>query len=560
MTAPAESSAPTPPTPSPPPRLPADRAFVSPEKALRRLYLLLFLRGRGARGLRKEQAPKSVGRRLAGTLVIYALFGCIALAMVGPSIFPLSLYQHAITFMFVGMFAAASVGEVLFNREEADILLHRPVAPRELLRAKIRVLVQVSLWLAGALNLAGMIAGAVSRDSSWVYLPAHAFSASFQTMFCIGSVVLVYQLCLRWFGRERLDGLMTTAQVVMAIGAVMGGQLIPRFLPQLGQHFHLQPGIWWIWIAPPAWFAGLDEALLGHANPTARALGAIAVGSTIGLNWLVFGRLAQNYAAGLQTLNENAGQKSARAARAGRRWLDRLARTPFFRLWLRDSVTRGTFTLVAAYLVRDRDVKLRVYPGIAPMMIAPLMMMIPGRAGGDSGVFGVAFAGAYLGLVPLLGIGLLQFSQQWQASDLFRAAPLAGPAPLNRGLRRAVLVILVIPALIIYGLLALALTQEPARLALLLPGLIALPVFALLPCLKGDAVPFSRPADEAKSAGRSVQMIGALLASMVLGGIALWAWHGGWFIWLLIIELAGVLALNFALGRAAEAARWPSLD
>ena len=48
-------------------------------------------------------------------------------------------------------------GELLFNKEEADILLHRPVTPSALLWAKIGVLLRVSLWLAGAFNLASFV-------------------------------------------------------------------------------------------------------------------------------------------------------------------------------------------------------------------------------------------------------------------------------------------------------------------------------------------------------------------------------------------------------------------
>ena len=120
---------------------------------MRRLFLTLFLRGRSSRGLQKDSAPKSVGSKLALTLVFYALFGLFALFFHGQPVFALSVYLHGMTFVFLGMFIAASAGEVLFNKEEADILLHRPVTASALLRAKVGVLVEVSLWLAGAFNL-----------------------------------------------------------------------------------------------------------------------------------------------------------------------------------------------------------------------------------------------------------------------------------------------------------------------------------------------------------------------------------------------------------------------
>jgi len=103
------------------------------ERTLRRLFLTLFLRGRGVRGLRKDRAPKSVGSKLALTLMFYALFGCFALGFHGKPVLALSLYLHAMTLVFLAMFVGSSAGEVLFNKEESDILLHRPVTPRAVL-------------------------------------------------------------------------------------------------------------------------------------------------------------------------------------------------------------------------------------------------------------------------------------------------------------------------------------------------------------------------------------------------------------------------------------------
>src|SRR5262249_34927199 len=148
---------------------------------------------------------------------------------------------------------------VLFNREEADILMHRPIEPRSLLWAKVWVLVEGSLWLAGSLNLVGTIVGAMSTGAGWRDGPAHVWSVTLQALFCTSCVVLLYQVCLRWFGRERLDGLMTTAQVLLSIAAVLSGQLLPEIMKFFGDGTKTSGARWWAWLLPPAWFAGLDD-------------------------------------------------------------------------------------------------------------------------------------------------------------------------------------------------------------------------------------------------------------------------------------------------------------
>ncbi|HEY4417703.1 MAG TPA: hypothetical protein VGO57_18570 [Verrucomicrobiae bacterium] len=543
---------------TPPPILP--EAAPLPEKVLRRLFLTLFLRGRSARQLKRATAPNSIGKKLALTLVFYALVGATALSFWHQPVFALAAYVHAMTFVFLGMFVASSAGEVLFNKEEADILLHRPIRPQTMLWAKIRVLVEVSLWLAFAFNLAGLYVG-FNSAGGWRFPIIHIFSTTLEALFCTGSIVLAYQLCLRWFGRERLDGLMTMAQVFIAIAAVLSGQILPRLLVHMNHVLGINEASWWIALLPPAWFAGVDDAFAGSSQMVSWLLAAIAVTTTSLVLWLAFGKLAHSYEIGLQTLNETVaarGQKSGR-----RRWLDQIVSLPPLSWWLRDPVSRASFLLTIAYLLRDRDVKLRVYPGIAPMLILPFVFLLQDHGHQATATaapnFFVPFTGAYLGLVPLLGLRLLQYSQQWQAADVFRVAPLAGPAALCHGARRAVLCLLVLPILLLVGLIVWLLKHDLNTLFLLLPGIIALPIFALVPNLRGRGVPLSVPTDSAKSAGRGLMMIPVMFIAFGIAGLASFSWTHEWF-WQFIAAEVLVVIIAYAILRwMIDRARWPAM-
>ena len=82
---------------------------------------------------------------------------------------------------------------------------------------------------------------------------------------------------------------------------------------------------------------------------------------------------------------------------------------PPLRWWLRDSVSRAAFLLTAAYLVRDRDMKLRVYPGLAPMLVMPILFLVQDHGRRRRRRVGGRFAGVFLGLVPVLGLTLVQY-------------------------------------------------------------------------------------------------------------------------------------------------------
>lgn len=524
---------------------------------LQRLYLTLFLRGRSARGLKKDKAPQSVGAKLWGTLALYALVGLVALPFATEGSFVLSFYLHGMSLLFLGMFIAASAGEILFNKDEAEILLHRPVDARTLLWAKVGVLIRVSLWITFAFNIAGMIGGTVSDKGSLWFAPAHFVSTCLSALFCTGSVVLLYQVCLRWFGREKLDNLMTTAQVLLAVGMVAGSQLVPHLMTGMRGAVDPLAGKSWFFLLPPAWFAALDESLLGRASGPTLVMAGAGVLITGAVLALAFGRMAHVYEEGLQTLAESRPRKPRPTE--GKRLLDRLMDGPLLGSLLRDPITRASFRLTAAYLFRDRDMKLRLYPGLAPVLVMPMVFLIQGVSRNDEG-WGIALGGGYLGLLPMMAMNLLQFSQHWQAADLYRLAPVEGPGPFIQGATRAVVFLLALPAV---ALILLGICLMPgglAKAAMLFPGLIAMPVFALIPGAIEKTVPLSKPTEEAKSAARGGIMILLMMVSLVVPGIALVAKHHGVFGLFLIAEVGVVVLACWLLSKVIAAKKWDPLE
>ena len=55
-------------------------------------------------------------------------------------------------------------------------------------------------------------------------------------------------------------------------------------------------------------------------------------------------------------------------------------------------------------------------------------------------------------------------------------------------------------------------------------------------------------------------MIGVMLVSGILSALATFAWSGGWFGWLLLVELVVVSVLYLGLRASLSAARWPPME
>ena len=137
------------------------------------------------------------------------------------------------------------------------------------------------------------------------------------------------------------------------------------------------------------------------------------------------------------------------------------------------------------------------------------------------------------------------------------------PPPVDLSYRVAVRTVLwVIMGSMFLGFVVIMLVMgTPWRqLSLLLSGLILLPVLSMVPCANGEAVPFSQPSEEAKSAGRGLHMLVVTFVSMGVAGVAALADTFG-FLWFFLIGETIVAAIVYAiLQHRCAKARWPAID
>lgn len=546
---------------------PARFKTPSPERTLRKLYLALFLRGRSSRGQTKGRAPQSVAVKLWGALAIYALVGLFVLFLTGQSVMIFAISLHAMTFLMLGMYVASSSGEALFNKDESEILMHRPVTSKDLLRAKSAVLIEVSLYLAAGINLAGTVAGAFASNGGWLFPVVHILSTFEEALFTTGVVVLVYQLCLKWLGREKLEGVMTTMQVLMMVAFTVGSQILPRLVTYGHGIGVANLSAWWVKLIPAMWFASLDDAVAGSRSGASWLLAAVGAAMTGLILWLAFVKLSEVYEQGWQSLNESAKPKARQHSQF--RFIDALSRSSLMRLVLRDPVSRTSFQLVSAYMFRDRDTKLRVYPGIAPMMVMPIMLLFtsssfkttgsgPSSFNGFSG-FSVALSSVYVCILPLTALNLLKFSQHWRAAEVFVASPIQGPGPLLQGARVAVMLFLGLPLVLVLTAYV-AFTGHLENLWLVLAGVIAMPVYAMIPGTVDNSTPLSNPIEEAKSTSNFPIMMLSMFGSFFVAGAATAASALGYLAYFLVLETVIAVALCLFLQKQVNRHGWRSYD
>lgn len=523
-------------------------------RALFRLFRDLFQRGRRYQR-NSRMTPANVRRFQSWGVVLLAVFGCFLLALVSlrmPMV-AFATFAHAFVMLFGGLSVVASCGTMLFNEQEPDILLHRPVTGRMILHAKVRVLLGSLCLNAVALSLALACRGVFLPEGAWYFAPAHLFSVCLGSLLTLGLLVLCFHLCLRWFGRERFNGLLASSQIVAVVVIVAGSQVAPRLLH--GFDFaHWQPSAWLLAL-PPFWLGCLDTMLVAPRADAVLIAGALlAVGGTGLVAWLAFGLMAGSYEEAVDALQEHA--KSGAPA-DGRRWTDRFADWMPVRVWLRDPVERAGFLLTLTQVTRVRGVKLRVFPRLVQFASYPLVLLF-GGADGLVPIY-VTLPGIF-GMIGYMTADSLVYSEEHGGADLFRYAPLASPGALFFGAYKAVLLLTLLPVALLWGVVIVAVTHDPWQLVRMVPGLLFGLLAGLVPATTRSFLIFSEEEAGGLRMGRGCLMqFVPMLLGLVIGGISWAAWHYGWALSWLALVVAGYLAARWLL-RGVIARRRADLE
>jgi len=459
---------------------------------LARAQLRMSFRGRASQAFSGQLAGRPLG--VAWLFVMYIGIGAATLpaAAGGADVFTYALLTQLLTWTMCGLSLTAEAGDALLSPSEPDVIGHRPVAADVVLAAKVTVLFAFSCSLALAQNLLPTVA-IVLRESVWAGL-VHLAMVALAVALITVVVTIVYGLAARLVPRERFDDVAAWSQIALALVFVSLALVTPRSTMRTGE-IHVEPGAWFLLALPPAWFAGLEALVATHAEGVRHLAGAGAA-AIAGILLLGRSQVLVRLSDALAHVQDERGGRVVRALPTGRRWP--------LRAWLRDPVERAAFQLATAYLRRDRDVRLRLRPSLVVFALLPLAgLVLEEKRGGHL----VPLASVcLLGMVPGVAVEALRISSTPVASELFAIAPLAGTGAVFHGVRKAA-IWYVLPALALA--IGLGLAVVPGGLVLAVPGILALPVFSLIPGVFGPYVPLILP----KARGQQAIANAVLLAS-----------------------------------------------
>lgn len=494
-------------------------------------------------------------RGLYFLLVMYAVMGLMfgLLAFIHPDAFTFSLVVGSATFMMTGMTLVAESSTLLFDPRDHDILGHRPIHPRTLLAARSLSLVALSLVLGLALNLVPMVTGLFTRDARPWFPLAHLVTLVIMSVFTAGTVVFAYAVLARLVSRRTFDTIASWTQVAISVVLIVSYQIVPRLMDQL-QGFRVEAAHPVLMFLPPTWFASLSMVMMGTVSGLRMwTMAMMALLFTIGLAWAANRYLAAGFVRQVAALGETPAPEATpevrarRAARAGEAPRTGAPTGALMGTMLPDPVERGAFRLARAYLARDRDMRMRIYPSLAMIVVFPVIAILDPQRNSRLGAIMAVFMA---GTLPASAMMTFKMSPHYQAAELFRYAPIRGTAALFHGVRKAMILFLAVPGVLLSGTILWFGLPDRHVLLLAVPALMAIPTLSLIDGLAGDYLPLSM----APTGGRQGAInIGIMLASFVtlavLAGLAAWAQATGWLWQMAAVELAALLVLHPLLLR-----------
>jgi ABC-2 type transport system permease protein len=466
----------------------------------------------------KEYATSNLALLSMLGMYIFLGFTTAIFAFTKPDLFIYSLIASSVTLFIVALAVVTESGNVIFNETEPDIIGHLPVSSRTLFTAKVLNIFFFSLLLAAAANLLPAIAGVFIKDSGWLFLLAHSLSAILASLFATMLVLTSYGLLMRFVDKERFNNFIAYAQTGFSVFLILGYQVMPRLVDR----YELQSdpaNHKYFLLYPPAWFSGLTLVIMGRVDWLSLSFAALALLSLLIVSFVGLRKVATGYTAFASQFaydaNMRAGKTAGTPAASQTAPQKPGARTTFSNtlkaFFLRNSIERAVFDLVATYLKRDREIKVRLYPSFAYLIMFPLIGLVTGGLADPfvSQEFRVntIIGAAMIPFVASVGAEAILFSEHYQAAYIFRAAPVANLGDIHKGLRKAAQVYIALPgALLLLILYTLLWRNLLHAFLLILPWLILTPAIMMFTFLRREFLPLSRKYKKGQQSARSMMI------------------------------------------------------
>jgi hypothetical protein len=376
---------------------------------------------------------------------------------------------------------------------------------------------------------------------------------------------------MRYVSRERFDNIITYCQVGLAMFFIIGYQVMPRLIEryQFGANTQLH---WYLLLFPPTWFAGLTMFVMGEINSLTLGLTAISILSIVALGLIALRKVAAGYSSQMSGISSDRPKRTEGERLKTSQGIGLLGAIKM--AVLRRPSERAVFDLVLVYLKRNRETRVRLYPSLAYFIVFPFIALITEGLPDpflqidplvkNSLSFYSIMGPAFICFVGQTAVEGLIFSEHYRAAYIFRIAPVSHLGEIHQGIRKAVLMLIVLPEFIILFALYAALWRAPLHAFLVIaPWMAIAPTTLMVSFAFREVIPLSAKYQKGQQTSRNLMIVmSAFIAVIFLGGAQWMGVKGVIPYWMILAGAPVASMLIYILLRAVsrESAPLPPVD
>ena len=312
-----------------------------------------------------KKLDKEPKRSMLFMSIIYMVLGIfIASVQMMKNPFGVNILAFAmLMFMLLSVYIS-EYSAVLLDTTEKTFYGALPIGQNEINTAKNIHIAYYIGTIAFSMMLPSVIVAAITHGALYTLLFAVIFMVV--TVFCLHLAGTLYYLLLKVFSGERLKDILSGVQVFMTIALVVSYQIIPRILnfTEFSQvEMTFSPVMF---IIPSAWFSGIFGIIFGATSPWYYyALTGVGIVVVILLESVYKKKVVPEFEGELDKLTETSKENKSLSVFSNL----------MCKVLSKDKQENAFMKLVLIQVSRNREIKLKLYPQLANVIIIPVIIL-----------------------------------------------------------------------------------------------------------------------------------------------------------------------------------------
>lgn len=506
-----------------------------------------------------HKATKPVSKATLVTMLLSAFMGCLYLLcfFAGKDAVTQCTFFFFIYIVLLSLTLITDFTQILMDVRDNQIILPKPVNDITFVTARI-LHIGINIF---KIMLPMALPASILIGIRWGLVAVLVFilATLLATIFTIFLINALYLLILRVSNPEKFKNIISYIQIGFSILIYGSYQILPRlFENSIFNNFIVGSKAYHLWL-PPYWFAALWGWATGHTSSIYITIAAsfLAVMAPLVGIIAVVKYFAPTFNLKLsQITGSSAESKTTETTRknAGKSWIPIIAERI-----TQSAAEKMGFLFTWKMMVRSRDFKLKVYPGIGYILVIAVAGVLRSE---NFSLQTVTLATNPVFIITTLyfpclilfaAIGNVANTNHYKAAWMYNIAPLSQPGLVISGMMKAILIHFMLPIVVLMVIFALVSNTHILLLHIATAFAIQIVVFYSTFFTQNAELPFSKPLMTAEKGGNTLKMLLFMLLPFI-AGITHYLVKDYW--WAVAIMLAIALAAIVLLHRSVLNITW----